>query len=213
MDVSVFVSGQKTANAILMFVLFNDRDSVTVSSIELVNAVGGGDLHIEFDLDELSKSINTPVCRYDPEYHPSLYVRFDEEGATILIFRTGKYNITGAESVNKLYLSHEKLIHRLSNIGVDVSKANDSFELRNLVFVNDLETEFDLAELTVGLGIENSEYEPEQFPGLQFNIKEKQGVFLIFSNGKVILTGVDNQKSAESSFSMLKERLNNIGAM
>jgi len=186
---------------------------VTESRIELVNAVGGGDLHTKLDLDELSESIDTPANRYDPEYHPSLYVKFDEEGATVLIFRTGKYNIAGAESVDELYSTHEMLISRLSDIGIDVSKADESFELRNLVFIEDLGAEFDLAELTIGLGMEHSEYEPEQFPGVQYKPPENQGLFLIFRTGKVILTGVNEEKAAKSSFSVLRKHLKKIGAI
>lgn len=192
---------------------FNTSDTVTESCMELVNAVGGGDLQVELHLGELSQSIDTPVSRYDPEHHPSLYVKFDEEGATILIFRTGKYNIAGAKSVDELYSAHEKLIDKLLNMGLDIPEAEQSFELRNLVFVEDIDTEFDLAELAVGLGMENSEYEPEQFPGLQLNPPEDKGLFLIFRSGKVILTGVNNEKDAESSFSMLRKRLNEIGAI
>lgn len=186
---------------------------VTESRIELVNAVGGGSLHTELNLGELSESIETPVSRYDPEFHPSLYVKFDEEGATVLIFRTGKYNIAGAESVDELYSTHEMLISRLSNMGINVHNADKSFELRNLVFMEDLETEFDLAELTIGLGMEHSEYEPEQFPGVQFKPPENQGLFLIFRTGKIILTGVNAEKAAESSFSMLRKRLKKLGAI
>jgi transcription initiation factor TFIID TATA-box-binding protein len=186
---------------------------VTAARVNLVNAVGGGDLHVELDLGELSEAINTPVCRYDPEYHPSLYIRFDEEGATILVFRTGKYNIAGANSVQELHEAHRKLINILSHLGIETSEAEGSFELRNLVFVEDLETEFDLTELTIGLGMEQAEYEPEQFPGVQFNQPGEQGLFLIFRTGKIILTGVNDQKAAESSFSMLRKRLKKISAI
>jgi len=183
------------------------------SRIKLVNAVGGGDLHIELDLGELFQSIGTPVSRYDPEHQPSLYVKFDEEGATVLIFRTGKYNIAGAESINELYSTHKALTTRLLNMSLPISKANESFEVRNLVFVEDLGAELDLAELAIGLGMEYSEYEPEQFPGVHFKPPENEGVFLIFSTGKLILTGVKTEKAAKLSFFMLRERLKKMGAV
>lgn len=186
---------------------------MTAAHIDLVNAVGGGDVHAELDLDKLSENIDTPVCRYDPAYHPSLYLRFDEDGPTILVFRTGKYNIAGASSIEELYESNKKLINKLSQMGIDTSKADESFELRNLVFVDDLETEFELAELAIGLGMEHSEYEPEQFPGVQFKQPGTQGLFLIFRTGKVILTGGNDQEAAEESFSSLRDRLKEIGAI
>ena len=182
-------------------------------SIELVNAVGGGDISIELDLRELSESLELPVNRYDPGHHPSLYIKFNEEGATLLIFRTGKYNIAGADSIDNLLFTNDLLLEELADLGIVSAKIDSNFDIRNLVYTTEFETEFDLSKLTIGLGMENSEYEPEQFPGLQYTPQDEQGLFLIFRTGKVILTGVNNEDVANILFSDLKYRLRELGAI
>ena len=55
-----------------------------------------------------------------------------------------------------------------------------------------LDRYINLNKLTVTLNVENVEYEPEQFPGLVYRIKDPKIVVLIFSSGKIILTGGRN---------------------
>lgn len=182
-------------------------------SIELVNAVGGGDVNAELDLDYLFEVLETPTKSYDPEHHPSLYLRFYKEGATVLIFRTGKYNIAGADSIHDLARTNEELLHQMSNIGVDISSSRQKFDVRNLVYTSEFDTEFDLNTLAVGLGIEFAEYEPEQFPGVHYRARNNKGVFLIFRTGKVILTGVKSKSEAKRTFNDLYECLLEMSAI
>ena len=49
-------------------------------------------------------------------------------------------------------------------------------------------------KLSVTLNLENTEYGPEQFPGLVYRIKDPKIVVLIFSSGKIILTGAGTLK-------------------
>ncbi len=51
--------------------------------------------------------------------------------------------------------------------------------------------------------MENTEYEPEQFPGLVYRIKDPRAAALIFSSGKIVCTGA-------KSISMAKEAMRKI---
>jgi len=51
--------------------------------------------------------------------------------------------------------------------------------------------------------MENTEYEPEQFPGLVYRIKDPRAAALIFSSGKIVCTGA-------KSISMAKEAMKKI---
>ena len=80
----------------------------------------------------------------------------------------------------------------------DDLKAND-FELwpydgieillQNIVVTHNLGTGIDLERLVVSLPFEHCEYEPEQFPGLIYHIKDPAVVFLIFASGKCVISG------------------------
>ncbi len=68
----------------------------------------------------------------------------------------------------------------------------------------------DLNVLAIGLGLEYTEYEPEQFPGLVFPPDDHPVVILIFASGKVVVTGAKNIDAAEKAFQSLKEGLDGL---
>ena len=51
--------------------------------------------------------------------------------------------------------------------------------------------------------MENTEYEPEQFPGLVYKLEDPNATFLLFSNGKLVCTGTKNKKELEESMERL----------
>lgn len=172
---------------------------------EIVNAVGGSDLNQEVDLDELYEAISGDEIRYDPEYWPGLYVRFTSDSPAILVFRTGKYNIAGADSIADLFSSNDTFISRIHELGI--GEKCSELEIRNLVFLDRYRKELDLDQIVIALGLENAEYEPEQFPGVLYKSDDVKGTFLIFRNGKIILTGAVEEAAAGSAFNDLFNKL------
>jgi len=169
-----------------------------MSEAELVNAVGGGDLNVELDLNELQKDIDGEEVRYEPKHWPGLYIRFTTDAPAILLFGTGKYNIAGAESIDELLNANEQVLNNLLDLNINVDTT--TFEVRNLVFLDSYHRELNLETLTVALGLERAEYEPEQFPGVLYQDPDVTGTFLIFRNGKIILTGAKKSEAAKSAF-------------
>lgn len=49
----------------------------------------------------------------------------------------------------------------------------------------------------VALDLENTEYEPEQFPGLVYRLGEPKVVLLLFGSGKVVCTGAKTISDAQ----------------
>jgi len=49
----------------------------------------------------------------------------------------------------------------------------------------------------------NTEYEPEQFPGLVYKLIEAKATFLLFSNGKVVCTGTKSEEEARTALDKL----------
>lgn len=78
----------------------------------------------------------------------------------------------------------------------------------NVVATYELGSRLELNTLVVYLGMEQTEYEPEQFPGVVFRPKDLDIVFLLFSSGKVVITGTDSIDRARQSTSFLDELLN-----
>lgn len=175
---------------------------------ELVNAVGGGSLGRELDLQFLYEALDGEEIRYDPEHWPGLYLRFTEDSPAILVFRTGKYNIAGADSTTQLNRVNKEFLSRVQELGID--DVESSFEVRNLVFLDQYSRELNLNQIAIALGLEESEYEPEQFPGILYRPTNATGTFLIFRNGKVIFTGSSSLDDAESAFASLFAQLDRL---
>lgn len=56
-------------------------------------------------------------------------------------------------------------------------------------------------------GLENTEYEPEQFPGLVYRPSDDSCVILLFANGRVVIAGSPDVDVAQQSFESLKDRV------
>jgi transcription initiation factor TFIID TATA-box-binding protein len=72
------------------------------------------------------------------------------------------------------------------------------------VFVGTLDTDVNLEALAIALGLENTEYEPEQFPAIIYRPPEFAVTLLVFSTGKVIVGGTTDREEARSALSHLE---------
>lgn len=78
----------------------------------------------------------------------------------------------------------------------------------NLVVSTSLEHKIPLDTLIMNLP--NTEYNPEQFPGLIMNIRDPKSSFLIFSSGKVICTGTKSVDEAKVAIDRLIDNLKKV---
>ena len=61
--------------------------------------------------------------------------------------------------------------------------------------------------------LEGTEYEPEQFPGLVYRMKDPKDAFLLFSSGKIVCTGIRKVEDIEIAVRMVSKKLKSIGAL
>lgn len=180
-----------------------------INEVSLVNAVGGGNVGTELDLTGLQTHL--PISsEYEPEQHPGLYFKLPETGVTVMLFRSGEYHLSGGKSIDELRKTKKEFIDILNHTAPDLERNAATFEVRNLVHTGDIGRELELSELAIGLGLKNTEYNPEQFPGIIYTTTEFEGTFLIFRSGKVILTGCKNMESVDLSFEKLSYKLNSL---
>src|SRR5689334_17456075 len=69
--------------------------------------------------------------------------------------------------------------------------------IENVVASTSLGDELDLQ--SIALGLDGAEYEPEQFPGLIYRLKEPKTAILLFRSGKVVCTGAKSMREVENS--------------
>lgn len=174
--------------------------------VSVVNVVGAGDLGTELKLSSLRDDIDAYEVKYDEENYPGLYVQLTEGIPMVTLYRTGSYHISGAESEDALQETRELLLERLENLGIGLSDAN-GFSVRNVVCVGNLKQSLNLNSIATQLGLENIEYEPEQFPGLVYRPDSFDVVFLLFASGKVVITGYPSVSVSSEAFSNLQEQI------
>ncbi|MEA3378797.1 MAG: TATA-box-binding protein [Nanoarchaeota archaeon] len=82
-----------------------------------------------------------------------------------------------------------------------MSKKKFEIKVQNIVATTDLGVAVPLVKLAETLP--NTEYNPEQFPGLVMRIAEPKSTALIFSSGRVVCTGAKSMKKVKESVAQI----------
>lgn len=170
--------------------------------LELVNCVGAGKVSVEIDLRKLSEDLPSETMSFATG---GIFFKLEEDSPTIRISRLGSYYITGASSEKELIETKLDILKILTDFEIISESTDRSFSVINMVFTYDLCKDIDLNSLVLSLGFENIEYEPEQFPGLVYRPSGFSYVALIFSSGKLTITGGNNRKEAVKVTNHLNE--------
>ena len=83
-----------------------------------------------------------------------------------------------------------------------------SITVVNIVVSTSLEHDIPLEKMAATLS--NTEYNPEQFPGLVIRIKEPKTSALIFSSGKVVCTGAKSISKVKESIQKIIENYSKL---
>ena len=145
---------------------------------------------------------------YEPNQFPGLVYRMEKPRVSFLIFSSGIMNCTGAANLNEAKNAIKKMLILFKQIGVKVYKPK--IEIQNIVASAKLGARLNLD--TIAFNLENSEYEPEQFPGLVYRMADPKVAFLLFGTGKIVCTGARNAKQIEKAIDCLVKRLKKIRA-
>jgi transcription initiation factor TFIID TATA-box-binding protein len=87
-------------------------------------------------------------------------------------------------------------------------KIKTNTKIVNIVISTSLEHKIPLERLIMDLP--NTEYNPEQFPGLIMKIKDPKASFLIFSSGKVVCTGTKSLDDVDLALQRLIEYMRKV---
>ena len=172
----------------------------------IVNIVVSSSLEHDIPLEKMATKLSN--TEYNPEQFPGLVIRIKEPKTSALIFGSGKIVCTGARNLADVEKSIKEIIKSLEKINIKI-KIKPEINVQNIVASGNLGIPLNLNVLA--LKLENTEYEPEQFPGLVFKIKNKgpKATFLLFSNGKVVCTGTKNEEEVEQAMQELTKIIKN----
>jgi len=178
----------------------------TPQNIEIVNLVVTSDLKHKLNLEKIASTLSN--TEYNPEQFPGLVMRIRTPKTAVLLFSSGKIVCTGGKSLPKAEESIQNVIRILKKVDVNIT-IKPILKVQNMVGAGALNYDLDLNYLTMGLM--NTEYEPEQFPGLVYKIKKPfPASFLLFTNGKLVCTGTKSKYEMHECLAQLKITLKKV---
>lgn len=154
--------------------------------LSIENIVATLDLGQEFDLLNLQEFLNE--SEYKPESSPFLVYRPSNIDGTVLIPRNGKASLVGCKSKQGVIELGSQLTSTLSEISSTELPQLSDINIQNIVIQGDVGTKLELSRLVILLGMENTEYEPEQFPGVIYRPSDGK-TLLLFASGKFMMNG------------------------
>ncbi|MDO8842491.1 hypothetical protein [Methanocalculus sp.] len=171
--------------------------------MKIINIVCSGDLHQEISFQRLVE-IPAESYRYDPENYHGAYILIS--GGKVTLYRSGKYIIYGLKSLDQIDGAYQEFLNIISPI-IERGDATAP-KVQNIVGMEDFGIPINLSRFVIAEGMEQVEYEPEQFPGVVY--RGEVGTALIFSSGKVIFPGFKDLDSMKRAAAELKERIDGI---
>ncbi len=173
--------------------------------IQVVNIVVSTSLEHDIPLEKMAATLSN--TEYNPEQFPGLVIRIKEPKTSALIFSSGKVVCTGARTLEKVEESIKQIIKSLEKIGIKI-KVKPVINVQNIVAAGSVDMDLNLNVLAMKL--ENTEYEPEQFPGLVYKLPQAKATFLLFSNGKIVCTGTKSEDQVHVAVDKLIENLTKV---
>jgi len=179
-----------------------DKASKKDTSLKIQNIVATTSLEKDVSLTTLART--QPNTEYNPDTFPGLVLRIKKPKSAVLVFSSGNLVCTGTKSVAQVKEVVQQVIKQLKKIGVKVT-TKPRITVQNIVASGAINLDLNLN--TLALELENTEYEPEQFPGLVYKLDEPNATFLLFSNGKLVCTGTRNKAQLDDSMIQLNKNV------
>lgn len=182
---------------------------MSTPSIHVENVVASASIDQELDLPQLHEDLQG--SQYDADNFPGLVYRLHDPKSAALIFRSGNIVCTGAKGVEEVETAISQVFDELADLGIPASDPDPT--IQNIVSGADLDTSLNLNALAIGLGLEDVEYEPEQFPGLVYRPEDMDVVILLFGSGKAVITGAQELDDAEAGLNAAVDQIDSLGLL
>ena len=164
----------------------------------------------KLDLPMIVQSLEE--AEYEPEQFPGLVFRIKNPKTATLLFRSGAANCTGAKNIEDVRKAIDIIAEKLRELGMSIHK-NLEIVVQNMVATSDLGGDLNLNEVAVGLGLENVEYEPEQFPGLVYRLNDPKVALLLFGSGKIVCAGARKTEDVSLAVDKVSKELSLLGLL
>ncbi len=173
-------------------------------NIKIENIVTSANINKGLVLTDVSEMLEGVT--FNKEQFPGLVFKLKEPKTAILIFDSGKLICTGAKNIDDSKLAIKNTLDLMRKKDKEIPFEYEC-TVQNIVASANFQTPLNL-EL-IALEMENTEYEPEQFPGLVYRLADPKIVLLLFGSGKIVCTGAktidDSQLGVKKVYNQLDE--------
>ena len=166
-------------------------------SLRIENVVASINLGCELPLEKILDKYKDIEKKKN---FPGLVAKIFSPKATVLIFASGKLVCTGVRLPRNIPVVVKKIISKIEKADIEI-KNEPIVKIENIVVRGDFHQSINL-DIT-SLLLTSAIYEPEVFPGLIYKITDPKICFLIFSSGKIIVTGSNDEEIIKKSVKKL----------
>ncbi|MBR9678146.1 MAG: TATA-box-binding protein [Nanoarchaeota archaeon] len=178
-----------------------------MNGVKVQNIVASVNLFASLiNLEKLAKNLDNVT--YDPSRFPGACLKLKDPKVSILIFTSGKIVVSGSKTEEDMHSAIKKVKKKLRKLGVRFKKSYDA-KIQNVVASGDVGFKINLNKLA--FKAEDTEYNPEQFPGLVHKPSGSNLSFLLFNTGKIVCTGAKSKKEIVNGRRKLVAYLKSLG--
>jgi len=177
-----------------------------LASVNIVNVVDASTLNQTLNLNAIIKAC--PQVIYKPESFRGLVYKLKHPQTAHLVFSTGRMVCVGATSKRQAKRAVRKVIQKFKDRGILIT-GEPVIKVVNIVSSAIIGKYIDIEKVFYTL--ERTMYEPEQFPGLIHRMDTPKVVILLFSSGKLVVTGAKIEEDVYKATLKIQSRLQKEG--
>ena len=188
----------------------NKRDGLDFKII-IQNCVASVNLFTNIDLVSIFQQLiddDELEVSYNPEQFPGLILKTKKPKISSLVFSSGKLVITGAKSEEMVHEGVYQMIDILRSVGTTIEEKPEII-VQNIVASGNFNKRTINLELAA-MWLDQSMYEPEQFPGLIYRLKNPKTVLLLFQSGNLVCTGAKTEDQVHQAVRQTYDDLEEI---
>ncbi len=184
---------------------------------KIQNVVVSANIFATLPLEKLAVILDN--SDYTPETFPGLIYKVEDEElsfkkASFLLFSSGRIICAGTKSIKAARDAVKHVVEDLKNVNIEITK-KPKITVQNMVASGSVGGKLNLNEIV--FLFDNTEYEPEQFPGLVYKLKGEDQLqnitFLLFGTGKIVIAGAKSEREIKDSVKFLRAQLIDVGEL
>jgi transcription initiation factor TFIID TATA-box-binding protein len=182
-----------------------EKNEKIKGAFQITNIVASVSLKTQIDLNLLAEKYQE--VEHNVNNFPGVRIRFTNPKCTALLYENGEMILTGLKQTASIPIIINKVTTKLIMNDFKVP-AEPEFRIVNMAVSGQLKKRIDLDLASVVL--DRTIYEPEVFPGMVLRMDiPNRCVFLVFMNGKFVVTGLTNKEQIKESVIKLGNLIKN----